>query len=106
MEKLQMASNAIGDIDSLIQGATGDDEDDGEKFEDKLLALVLAALAGKDHQKSAELGCHAAAAGTGRVVDGLTGINSVLYLFSSCLLRGPSGGSRWQRQGRSACGSG
>ena len=50
-----MASNAIGDIDFLIQGAGGDDEDDGEKFEERLLNLVLAALAGKDKKKAAEL---------------------------------------------------
>ena len=53
MEKLQMASHAIGDIESLLQGAN--DEDAEEKFEERLLELVLAALAGKDKKKSAEL---------------------------------------------------
>ncbi len=55
MEKLQMASNAIGDIDSLLQGVDGGDEDEGEAFEERLLQLVLAALAGKDKEKAARL---------------------------------------------------
>ena len=54
IEKLQMASNAIGDIESLLQNPDGDDEED-EKFEDRLLQLVLAALAGKDKKRAAEL---------------------------------------------------
>jgi superfamily II DNA or RNA helicase len=52
-EKLQMASNAIGDIESLLQGS--DDDEADEKFEDRLLQLVLAALAAKDHQRATEL---------------------------------------------------
>lgn len=55
MEKLQMASNAIGDIDSLLQGVDGSDEDEGEAFEDRILQLVLAALQGKDKEKAAQL---------------------------------------------------
>lgn len=55
IEKLQMASNAIGDIDSLLQGVDGDDDDEGDKFEERLLQLVLKALAGKDKKKAAEL---------------------------------------------------
>lgn len=55
MEKLQMASHAIGDIDSLLQSASDTDEDEGEKFEERLLDLVLAALASKDKKKAAEL---------------------------------------------------
>ncbi|MBY0612143.1 MAG: DEAD/DEAH box helicase [Beijerinckiaceae bacterium] len=57
MEKLQMASHAIGDIESLLQGAdVGDrDEDAGRSFEDQILELVLAALAGKDVEKDVRL---------------------------------------------------
>jgi len=55
MEKLQMATNAIGDIDSLLQGVDGSDEDEGEAFEERLLELVLAALQGKDKEKAAKL---------------------------------------------------
>src|SRR6201999_2213878 len=57
MEKLQMAANAIGDIDSLLQGSDiADGEDDAaEKFEDRILQLVLDALAGKDVDEAVRL---------------------------------------------------
>ena len=57
MEKLQMASHAIGDIEALLQGSDigDDDEDEATSFEDRVLELVLAALAGKDVLKEAEL---------------------------------------------------
>ena len=46
MEKLQMASHAIGDIDALLEASGIGDE--GESFEEKILQLVLAALEGRD----------------------------------------------------------
>ena len=55
IEKLQMASHAIGDIDSLLQSADGSDDEEGEQFEERLLQLVLKALASKDKKKAAEL---------------------------------------------------
>ena len=57
MEKLQMAAHAIGDVEALLQGAdVGESDDDaGSSFEDKILQLVLAALAGKDVEKAAKL---------------------------------------------------
>ena len=57
MEKPQMAANAIGDIDALLQGSdiAEGDEDGGEKFEDRILKLVLEALAGKDIEKAVQL---------------------------------------------------
>jgi superfamily II DNA or RNA helicase len=51
MEKLQMAAHAIGDIESLLE-ASGIDDEDGDDFDDKILRLVLAALAGKDIEKA------------------------------------------------------
>lgn len=50
MEKLQMATHAIGDIESLLQGSDIRDGDDdaAESFEDLILNLVVAALAGKN----------------------------------------------------------
>jgi len=51
MEKLQMAAHAIGDIESLLE-ASGVDDEEGEDFEDRILRLVLAALAGKDVEKA------------------------------------------------------
>jgi hypothetical protein len=57
MEKLQMAANAIGDIDALLQGSDiGDGEEDGaDKFEDRILKLVLDALAGKNVEDAVRL---------------------------------------------------
>jgi len=57
MEKLQMASHAIGDIESLLQGSdVGDgDEDVAVSFEEQILELVLAALAGKNVEREALL---------------------------------------------------
>ena len=50
MEKLQMASHAIGDIEALL-GASGigDEEENGEtSFDERIRELVIAALAGID----------------------------------------------------------
>ena len=57
MEKLQMAAHAIGDIDALLQGSDiGDGEEDGaDKFEDRILKLVLDALAGKNVEEAVRL---------------------------------------------------
>lgn len=57
MEKLQMAAHAIGDVEALLHGSDigeGDD-DNGEGFEEQILKLVLAALAGKDTEKATRL---------------------------------------------------
>lgn len=50
MEKLQMASHAIGDIEALLQASGADDKEEGgaDGFEDNILQLVLASLAGKN----------------------------------------------------------
>ena len=53
MEKLQMASHAIGDVEALLQASVGDGDEDN--FEDKILDLVLSALAGKDFEKDTRL---------------------------------------------------
>jgi len=55
MEKLQMASHAIGDIEALLQasGIDGDDENDG--FDERIRKLVIAALAGKDVEEETRL---------------------------------------------------
>lgn len=56
MEKLQMASHAIGDIESLLQASGtdgGEDEDGIETFEEKILKLVLASLEGKNVEAAA-----------------------------------------------------
>lgn len=57
MEKLQMASHAVGDIEALLQGSDiGEgDEDKAASFEDRILDLVLSALAGKDVERETRL---------------------------------------------------
>ena len=54
MEKLQMASHAIGDIDALLDAA-GIDEEGGEGFEEKIRDLVIQALAGKNVEAAIKL---------------------------------------------------
>jgi Helicase conserved C-terminal domain/SNF2-related domain len=50
MEKLQLASHAIGDVESLLEAAGLDDDEESsaKSFEEKILDLVVAALAGKN----------------------------------------------------------
>ena len=50
MEKLQMASHAIGDIEALLEasGISGEDEKGAISFDERIRQLVIAALAGKD----------------------------------------------------------
>src|SRR3989344_1224989 len=54
MEKLQMASHAIGDIEALLEASGIDEEDDNgaNSFEEKIRRLVIASLAGKDVKKA------------------------------------------------------
>jgi len=53
MEKLQMASHAIGDVESLLEAAGMDDDEKG--FEEKLRGLVISSLTGKDTEKATKL---------------------------------------------------
>jgi superfamily II DNA or RNA helicase len=55
MEKLQLASHAIGDIESLLQASGITDDDEGGDFEETIRQLVVAALAGKDVETDARL---------------------------------------------------
>jgi superfamily II DNA or RNA helicase len=57
MEKLQMAAHAIGDIEALLEASDiGEGEEDAAKsFEDQILTLVLAAIAGKDVERETQL---------------------------------------------------
>ncbi len=50
MEKLQMASHAIGDIESLLEasGISEENENGATGFDEKIRQLVIAVLAGKD----------------------------------------------------------
>src|ERR1017187_2170331 len=49
MEKLQMASHAIGDIEALLEASgVGDESEDNTAFEELIRRLVIASLAGKN----------------------------------------------------------
>lgn len=56
MQKLQMASHAIGDVESLLEAAGMDDDEDGKaSFAEKIRALVMSSLKGKDVEHAARL---------------------------------------------------
>jgi superfamily II DNA or RNA helicase len=50
MEKLQMATHAIGDIEALLEASGIDGDDEEASFEEKIRQLVVASLSGKDVQ--------------------------------------------------------
>lgn len=54
MTKLQMATDAIGDIESLLEASGVDDGEEGAGFDEKIRELVVAALAGRDMAAAAE----------------------------------------------------
>lgn len=56
MEKLQMASHAIGDVEAMLEGSGLDEDENGSVgFEEKILSLVLDSLAGKDVSEATHL---------------------------------------------------
>ncbi len=56
MQKLQMASHAIGDVESLLEAAGMDDDEDGkDSFAEKIRALVMSSLNGKDIERATRL---------------------------------------------------
>jgi hypothetical protein len=48
MEKLQLASQAIGDIESLLEATDLESDDTSDNFQEKIRKLVVASLEGKD----------------------------------------------------------
>ncbi len=56
MEKLQMASHAIGDVEALLEAAGLDEEgEDSKGFADKIRELVIASLAGQNVEQATSL---------------------------------------------------
>jgi superfamily II DNA or RNA helicase len=56
MEKLQLASHAIGDIEALLEAAgMNEQNEDGLPFEELIRQLVIASLAGKDVDSATNL---------------------------------------------------
>ncbi|GAB1716956.1 MAG: hypothetical protein NTAFB05_19980 [Nitrobacter sp.] len=54
MTKLQMATDAIGDIESLLEASGVGDGEEGAGFDERIRELVVAALAGRDLAAAAE----------------------------------------------------
>ena len=48
MEKLQMASHAIGDVEALLEASGMEGEGDSKGFEEEIRRLVMGSLEGKD----------------------------------------------------------
>jgi superfamily II DNA or RNA helicase len=80
MEKLQMASHAIGDIEALLE-ATGldeGDEDGSGGFEEKIRKLVVASLAGKDTEAATRSAEKSIVEAKSKLEQEETNINSLL----------------------------
>jgi superfamily II DNA or RNA helicase len=92
MEKLQMASHAIGDIEALLQGSDiGDGEDDASKgFEEKILELVLAALAGKEVEEATRLAEESIEQAKDQLEKEEANINAMLGSMDDVEYRGPA----------------
>jgi superfamily II DNA or RNA helicase len=91
MEKLQMASHAVGDIEALLQGSDiGDGEDDAAKgFEEKILELVLAALDGKDVKQATRLAEESIEQAKDQLEKEEENINAMLGSMDDTEYRGP-----------------
>lgn len=92
MEKLQMASHAIGDIEALLQGSDiGDGEEDAAKgFEEKILELVLAALAGKNVEEATRLAEQSIEHAKDQLEKEEANINAMLGSMDGVEYRGPA----------------
>lgn len=91
LQKLQMASHAIGDIDSLLQASgMGDgDDDSAERFEDEILRLVLDSLAGKDTEAATKATEDSIDHGRQTLVEEEDNINEMLGAMDGAAYQGP-----------------
>jgi hypothetical protein len=91
MQKLQMASHAIGDIESLLQASgMGDGEDGGaESFEDHILRLVLDSLAGKDVEAAARAAEESIDRGSEVLAEEEKNIDELLGAMDGAAYKGP-----------------
>src|SRR5690606_20454500 len=91
MQKLQMASHAIGDIESLLQASgMGDGEDGGaESFEDRILRLVLDSLAGKDVEAAASAAEEGIDRGSEVLAEEEKNIDEMLGAMDGAAYKGP-----------------
>lgn len=91
MEKLQLASHAIGDVEALLE-ATGMDEDndeDGDGFAHQIRKLVLQSLKGIDVQAAADLAAQSILDAKARLEREETSINDMLGNMDGAAYQGP-----------------
>lgn len=91
MQKLQMATHAIGDIESLLEASgMGDGGNDGTGgFENHILQLVLASLAGKDVEAAAHAAEESIDQGRRTLIEEEENINALLGSMDGAAYKGP-----------------
>ena len=100
MEKLQMASHAIGDIEALLEasGINGEDENGANGFDEKIRQLVIAALAGMDVEAATSRAEQSIADAKSELEREETSINAMLGRNGwSRVCRTPGPHSAWRR---------
>jgi superfamily II DNA or RNA helicase len=91
MQKLQMATHAIGDVESLLEAAgMGEGDADGSSgFEDHILKLVLDSLAGKDVEAAARAAEESIERGHQTLVEEQETIDATLGSMDAAAHKGP-----------------
>jgi superfamily II DNA or RNA helicase len=89
MEKLQLASHAIGDIDSLLEAAGIEGEDAASSFEELIRGLVMASLAGKNIEEDTRLRIESIERAKIEISQEEANINSLLGASEDPLRTGP-----------------
>ena len=90
MEKLQLASHAIGDIEALLaaSGMDGGESEEGD-FEEQITDLILAALAGKDIEAATKAAEQSIEDGKKTLAEEEGRINALLGSMDEAEYRGP-----------------
>jgi superfamily II DNA or RNA helicase len=90
LQKLQMATHAIGDIESLLEASgMGDGEGGSESFEDQILKLVLDSLAGKDTDAATRAAEDSIGKARQTLIDEENNINEMLGAMDGAAYKGP-----------------
>lgn len=91
IEKMQMASTAIGDVESLLEAAGMNDLEDTRvgSFEDQIRKLVVASLAGKDVEAAARKAAESIAKAKVKLKEEEKNINTLLGSMGDATTIGP-----------------
>lgn len=89
MEKLQMASHAIGDVEALLEASGLGGEDDSEGFEEEIRRLVMDSLAGKDVEAAMRKAEESIAAAKTTLVEEQGNIDTMLGSMDGARYQGP-----------------